>query len=342
MPMKALPFLTLCAFLTVPTASAHAQTRSEIGQLFGTPVALGEAAEFAIPISHALFADGSLAILDYGRFDLTRLSPAGKVMWKSGRKGSGPGEFRLPTRVTVLADQSLIVYDPGKVGFSHLDSSGKYLGEIVSDIKIQVDQMHTLPNGDVVVSGRTTDERARHAAIHILTPQLKYVRSFGRLPEVRDPRVLPSLGMGGVRLSPDGRVVHTRYYPYEISTYTVDGTEQSRVKVPVTLTPPEEYVRVSSFEGRVSSTINRVALRAIPAWDLGNGQYIGGQTQGDRRTFDLMSSAGKILLTESKPNGWQYIVAIDFARQTFWLQGEVDDVPMVWKISFGPALQRRE
>jgi len=320
------------------SSTAHAQLASQLNGIFGQGVAIGKAADFASPFAYALYADGSLAVVDYGRYDVTRLSADGRVMWRSGRKGSGPGEFQLPVRVVVLQDQSALIFDPGKVGMSHIDASGAYLEEVVSDIKLRIDQMLALSNGQVVILGSTDDPRGKGAAVHVLTDRLKHVRSFGRLPEMKDPRVLTSFGAGGMTLAADGLILHTRFYPYEISKYTADGTEQFRLRVSLPVATPEEFVRIDVAEGRVTRTVNPGLLRPIPAKDLGTGPLLGGRSRGKSITLDLISADGMITSSSAMPPGWEYLVAIDRPRRRFWIAGESDDIPVLWRVPFGPTM----
>lgn len=335
--MRCFPFV-VASLISIWTRPINAQAPQEIKQLFGSAVAIGRDADFAGPMGYALFADGSLSIGDYKRFDITRIAPNGKVIWRSGRKGSGPGEFQSPYRVLVLRDQSVLVHDLGKNRVTHLDPAGKYIRDVVSDIQIRIEQMRALPDGNVAIVGSTTDPRAANAAIHILTPQLKHLRSFGRLPETTDPRTLQSFGAGGITIGPDSAIVHTRFYPYEISRYSVDGVEKSRVKVALKVGTPSEYVRIDTDDGRVTRTLNPSLLRPIPAWDLGGGSYLGGRAEGRDLSSDLIGPNGVISAHAPMPLGWQGIIAIDFARRTFWVAGESDDVPVVWKVAFGASI----
>ena len=322
-------------------STIHAQLTPEQARLFGNAVAIGEGADLGKPISYALYADGSLAIADYGRYDVTRMAPDGRVLWRSGRQGKGPGEFSLPYRVIVLQDQSALVVDPNKAGLTHIDANGAYIGEVTSDIKVRSDQIMALPDGNVAMLGITDDKRGKAAAIHVFTRGLKYVRSFGRLPEMKDPRTLQSFGNGAMSLAADGQVLHTRMYPYEISKYTIEGLETLRLRMKPKVATPEDYVHIDVHEGRVTRVINPSALRPIPAQDLGNGQFLGGRITAKELTVDLIDAKGEIVSSGTFLRGWDGVVAIDRQRRMFWISGESDDVPVIWRVPFGAAIPQR-
>lgn len=315
-------------------SDVHAQMAPSLQGLFGKPTVIGLGAELAKPIAYAHFSDGSMVIADYGRIDITKMSADGEVIWRSGQKGQGPGEYLVPYRVVALTDNSVIVYDLS-LGFSHLDANGKYLEQLRSDVEFNVDDIKGLPDGNIVVLGTTSDVRGKQFAMHILTAKLKYVKSFGRLPEVMDPRRLNSFGAGGVNITPDGALLHTRFYPYEISKYRLDGTEIYRLRPPLTVATPEAYVQIIENGGRVQRSINTTVMRPTPAKELGNGQLLGGRWKGQRGFFDLINSRGEIIATSPIPAGWGFISRIDFDRREFWLTGEAEDVPVLFRVPFG-------
>lgn len=324
--------LALCLLAAAP--AVHAQMAPSLQGLFGKPRVIGFYADLAKPIGYDLFADGSVVVADYGRIDVTKLSADGKVVWRSGRKGLGPGEYLVPYRVVALRDNSVIVYEPGR-GFTRLDSTGVYREQLRSEVEFYVDDIEGLPDGNIAVLGTTSDARGKQAVIHVLTPTLRYVRSFGRLPEVKDPRRLNSFGAGGISITPDGAILHTRFYPYEISKYHLDGTELYRLRPPLSVATPEEYVEIIENDGRVQRSINITRLRPIPARELGNGMLIGGRWKGQRGSFDLINARGEIVASSPMPDDWGGIIRIDFVRREFWLTGESYDVPVLLRIPFG-------
>lgn len=320
-------------------AAAQPRPPMNAAALFGKGPAVGHDAELVTPIHAALFTDGSLGIVDFGRFDVTRIAPDGKVRWRSGRKGRGPGEFLQPARLIALEDSSLYVLDAGRLGaVTHLTRDGTYLEELSSDMQLRVDNMLLMPNGQIAMLGTTDDPRGSGGVIHILTKRLRHVRSFGRLPAMKDPRVLTAFGPGGLTLTMDGHLLHTRFYPYEISKYTTEGIEVSRLRVPVKVASPEEYVRLDVFEGRITRIVVPHLLRPRPAHDLGGGYFLGGRSAGKGSAIDVIGSTGRIVSTMPYPAHLRSLAVIDRTRKVFWFFGEEDDVPVLWRLPFGTVV----
>jgi hypothetical protein len=87
----------------------------------------GSGPEAELTYVTALDADsrGRMYVANMFQQSVTVLAPDGKVLWKIGRDGSGPGEFRSVRDVQVLPGDSLLVYDPelARVSVFAADSS---------------------------------------------------------------------------------------------------------------------------------------------------------------------------------------------------------------------------
>lgn len=335
-PSHSVFFLGAATVLAV--ANLAAQDSREIARLFGSAVALGEAADFAEPLSLNQFSDGSILVLDWQRHDISRLSPDGRLLWRTGRKGGGPGEFQYPTRAVIISDQSVLVFDVGKRGVARFSSDGKYLGELYPDIQVSFNNAVALPSGEVAVLGYTRDPRGRDAAVHLLNSRLQHLRSFAPLADASDPRVSESFGAGGLTLQVDGTIVHTRMYPYEVRRYTRDGQLLSTTHIQVQVGKPEDYVQVSHTSGRMTTRINQEVTRPIPVRILADGRILGGRFVQRVAHLDLIDSRGRLLSSMPRPSDWGAISIVDEQRKVFWILGTKNDVPVLWRTSFGPAM----
>jgi hypothetical protein len=72
-------------------------------------------------------ADGRIVVLNAGIAELRFFDAKGKFLFKTGRKGNGPGEYRSPVRLYYTHPDSLLVYDQSNDRESHLDTSGKFI-----------------------------------------------------------------------------------------------------------------------------------------------------------------------------------------------------------------------
>ncbi len=71
---------------------------------------------------------GNLYVLDLKEFRLSKLDPEGRVLWRAGRKGEGPGEFRQPMRVDVNAAGSVVVFEAyGRSVVHEFSAEGRFV-----------------------------------------------------------------------------------------------------------------------------------------------------------------------------------------------------------------------
>ena len=89
------------AVLTVSPATVESQAASafplrvEAVSVFGAEAALGSV------IAGRLAPSGNVYVVDHVNAQIAAFSPEGRLLWKRGRKGDGPGEFQLPYRLDV-------------------------------------------------------------------------------------------------------------------------------------------------------------------------------------------------------------------------------------------------
>ena len=78
-----------------PTASLGGAGSTELGQVLGG----------------VLFDDGGFAVADGMERTILSVSPDGRVRWRFGGEGDGPGEFREPVSFSLLPGDSVVLYD---------------------------------------------------------------------------------------------------------------------------------------------------------------------------------------------------------------------------------------
>jgi len=87
-------------------------TRRRHGALVTQIAGSGPEAELTYVTALDADSHGRMYVANMFQQSVTVLAPDGKVLWKIGRDGSGPGEFRSVRDVQVLPGDSLLVYDP--------------------------------------------------------------------------------------------------------------------------------------------------------------------------------------------------------------------------------------
>lgn len=112
--MRAHRVSALAATVLVLRAETATAQRSVPFPLTVTAVAVvGEEQDFGTIIAAKVGANGNVFALDHMNARLTAFSPDGRVLWRAGRSGRGPGEFQLPYRLDVAPNGEIFVYDLG-------------------------------------------------------------------------------------------------------------------------------------------------------------------------------------------------------------------------------------
>ena len=83
--------------------------------------------ELLMPVSLVATTAGQITFFDFGAMELRAFSVDGRQLWRSGRKGSGPGEFRNAMDVKVRPNGDITVLDMANRRITTVSSSGRLL-----------------------------------------------------------------------------------------------------------------------------------------------------------------------------------------------------------------------
>jgi hypothetical protein len=72
---------------------------------------------------------------DYGDGRLTAMDTTGRLLWRAGRRGQGPGEFANPTSLLAVRGGGVVVVDGGAARFARIDDAGRFV-RLVSSVDI--------------------------------------------------------------------------------------------------------------------------------------------------------------------------------------------------------------
>jgi hypothetical protein len=323
--------LSSAAICLVAASSALAQSGTPFLRLMSPIEDVATPDELSQPLDFVTLADGSLVYIEFQSSAVTRLSPEGRLVWRAGRSGSGPGEFRTPYRLAVFPDQSILVFDLSAQTFTRIDENGQYVSTLRPDMQVSVNGMLVSPDGDVLLSGRTTDPRGRSSALHLFSSAMTHRRSFGDLPNIEDVELRRYVGVGAIRPLVGDGFVHAREVPYEMVRYSWRYVELGRTKVPADIDPPERWVqRATATGGRVSARSNPAARRPSAITPLGADLFLGGILSLESRLV-VFDSKGRLIDAVRQPDPWSSIAAYDRARRRLWIYGERDDVPTLFR-----------
>lgn len=336
------PRLLLGALVAVfGTTRSHAQTGERLRTLFKDSLPVAQDVGLSRPLSVDVFSDGSIVLVEYGSTAVLKLSAEGREIWRIGRQGSGPGELKIPYRVVVRPDQSVLVFDLGNARYSSFTKDGKHIGDLRSNITVDVANMLSLPDGRIALSGFTRDPRGRDHAIHLLSSTLQHIRSFGPLPEAPHEQLVRAIGVGGMTLDRDGNLLLTRYAPLELLRYSADGALRRSVPLEVTVDPPAKVATLISQGNRMTTRVNQNSVRGSPVDELADGTLLMKQRTGTTDTLWLLSANGRRVDRMPVPQGWDSMLSHDRRRHRLWILGERDEEPLFYRVDLPPPLTPR-
>jgi protein-disulfide isomerase len=110
--------------------------------------------ELLMPGSLTTSASGDIVVFDFGAMELRAFRPDGRQLWRSGRKGGGPGEFRNAMDLKRTHDGNLAVLDMGNRRITVLSAAGK----LRRMIPVKMSSSRFIPIGDSTVFGLTSTD----------------------------------------------------------------------------------------------------------------------------------------------------------------------------------------
>lgn len=182
---------------------------------------------FHTELDLAVDSELNIYVLDIRNKRLLKFNKEGNFIWKTGRKGQGPGEFRNPSEVVLSPSEEIWVLDlPTLI---HLfDAQGKYKRTI--NLKGRCNNFYFLPDGRLFISRTTRGQMGIAADYYSIEGEL-----LEKFPdEYRFGPNLPSwaggsLGGGGYQFL-EGKIYMTLPDKYEIREYGLEGKLLGKIK----------------------------------------------------------------------------------------------------------------
>jgi hypothetical protein len=276
--------------------------------------------------SLAVDSRGRMIILDVGFVAVKIYDPEASTLEEFGREGEGPGEFQMPAKLCVDDEDRIHVASRnGRVAI--FSPQGEFLDEFRHSFNLGI------PLG-IRVAGQETylvcTQPSPVELVHRFDRKHAFVSSFSpslaAVEHVAPNEYLARCG-GVIDIAPDGTVLFAQWSPYEIRTFTPDGTllltvhrENSFVKVPEIKQTSDGgsfrfYGGASAILALGNDLMMHVAV-CIPDDDPLH-QFT---------MVDLFDRDGR-LLKSRRLHGIVAIAAIDDARQLYAIESR--DYPMV-------------
>jgi hypothetical protein len=177
----------------------------------------------------------NIYVLDIKNHRLLKFDNKGNFIWKTGRKGQGPGEFINPEKVKISPSAKICVLDyPSHI---HLfDDQGKYIRTI--NLEGRCGDFYFLPDGRLLISRTTRGQMGIAAEYYSIEGEI--LEKF--LDEYRYGPKMPSWaggGFGGGFRFLKGKIYMTLPDKYEIREYDLERTLLRKIKRDFKLKQPE-------------------------------------------------------------------------------------------------------
>ena len=307
--------------------------RVEAAEVFGADAALGSA------LAGRVAPNGNVYVVDHVNAQTVAFSPEGRLLWRRGRKGRGPGEFQLPYRLDVRPDGTVLVYDLATSEITSMSPAGRYVGRARLPFRFaQIDNFVSVSNNEIVAAGvldlNTPNNRFGLHRFRFTGQQVEHLGSFGPLPAVRDPLVLQYWGAGSLSLAAGGNVLYARRLPYEVYQYDRTGRQTRTFRTAVALRgTADDFFRIErSARGMSVSATDTRNQKPGPLLELSGGWVLASRVANGPDYWDLYSPSGQPAGSRAIPEEWGGFLGFDAARSVIWMTGVRNDEPVLFRI----------
>lgn len=198
---------------------------------------------FHSDLSVSIDKELNIYILDIKNYRILKFDKLGNFIWKSGRKGQGPGEFQNPSKITISTFKEICVLDSFTL-VHFFDSKGRYIR--TNNLKGMFRDIQFTQDGRLFLN-RVVKEQLGVAA-DFCTGEGIFLKKF------------PDEYLYGPKLSIGGRghlggglwILENKIYmdlpdKYEIRVYDLNGILLEKIKRNIRLEPPKIEVTRSGF-----------------------------------------------------------------------------------------------
>lgn len=199
---------------------------------WGPPIRLQEDEQSIVVRPHvSIDPMGGFLVADAAEAQIRRYARSGSLIWRTGKRGQGPGEYQQPVSVTRLHDGKLVVLDYyGRATI--LGPRGQYQQSVSLPFS-RVEGAVGLDDAQLLVSGVSTEALLDKPLLHVVDLGHAQIRlSFLPLPETVN-RVVARM-MGYAVADVRGDTVVAAYAGLDsVFVYTLDGRLQRAFAIPV-------------------------------------------------------------------------------------------------------------
>lgn len=262
-----------------------------------------------------LFRDGAALVADLAENTISKFDASGALMWKVGKRGSGPGEFLTASLVAPCADGRAWVADVLAQRLTLLAPDGALLRSRPVDVPMNsMDDLLCVEQGGVIIAGVTSSEQARGSVLHRFDGAGDYLRSFAMLDPSQSPQLLSLWGVGSIYRVAHDTIMLARWVPLRLERYAISGSLLG--SVPLADEPASSldalFTVVTDKFGEVASITDgpgaTAASRLTGFVSLSNGRSLVSLGSAESSRLALLDSLGRTLRTARLPvESWNQI-----------------------------------
>ena len=268
-------------------------------------------------LSIAVDSGLNLYILDRGNYRILKFDREGNFLWRTGRKGQGPGEFQHPGNIMLTPSEEVALSDSSSIHF--FTKEGKYQKTI--KLMGYFMDLTILPDGRYLVAKMVRGQLGLAAEYY--SPEGKLLKQF---PDVY--RYGPKFSFGAAWSGAEFKLYDNKLYlslpgTYEIREYDLEGKALTKMRRDLEIKPPEVEAKGNSITFHVSDVsgpcffyrdemmVNLVSLV----------EKKGEEKYEFKRFLDFFNRKWQYLGSYKMPEG-QTLAAIDSAGNFYFIQWE--------------------
>jgi hypothetical protein len=275
--------------------------------------------------------------VDHLNCAIVAFSPAGRMLWKVGRKGRGPGEYQIPYRIAATPTGALLVFDLATRDVTTLSQDGRFVSRSNLPLNLPYVDDIVVSGSDLFVSGYspTSNQTRRHGVHRFRTAggRLVYAGSFAPLPTVRDTAILRYWGAGDITRASNGDLLFALAFPYTIYRFDPTGRQGVVAHPPFRVRgTPDDAIRIERDGAGTSVSNTEVVDRPNTIVEIANGWTLVSRVTSRDSHWDLFTATGGFAGSRAFPREWGAAVAFDRARNLLWMVGTHDDAPVLVRV----------
>ncbi|MEP6763929.1 MAG: 6-bladed beta-propeller [Gemmatimonadaceae bacterium] len=244
-------------------------------------------------------SDAGVYLADGGGLEIFAFDTVGKLRWKQGRKGGGPGEYLEFTSITLDANGNVAILDARNGRVSFIDRNGVLLRTVTSGAVGWPSSVCLYANGNMLF---TVADRDHFFMLTDSRGKLLREQTFPWPTKPDAPRILKAGFLG--RGIATNNCWFTTTFGFGVARIQ-DNAASSTTPYVETVPPPKFRVDPSTPQNKGGEFLESGDNAALASFTSGDTLFVFfmGKPSSDKPLLDLYDSHGKYLESWNLPDG---------------------------------------